>query len=339
MAEAPPADATPTLRRSPRWRRRFVVASRKASVYVFLEVVAALAFAIMAWLIWYKFTVIPPGGQMLPSRQVAGLLLGTLLPAMALVVLFGRRLALRRAAGTTARMHVRLVFFFSLVATIPTLLVAAFAAFLFQSGVDFWFSDNSRGMMQNANNLARGYYEQNQLQVTSQSVAMANDVGYYLSFLKITEPDFADVYRQQLQNRDLTRSGNLPEDCPTERCAPPRWQISSRITRRSASPKSRCRPSTAANRRSSRVTIRRSELSYRSTSEPGFSCIPPEIPRRSASASGATPSPSSPPTTTSHGARARCSCVSTSRCSSSASRWSGSRCGSRCALPTGRWRR
>src|SRR5689334_25424138 len=97
---------------------------------------------------------------------------------MALVVLFGRWLALRRAENSTARLHVRLVFFFSLIAAIPTLLVATFAAFLFQSGVDFWFSSNSRSVMADANNLARGYYEQNQAQVSQQSISMASDIGY-----------------------------------------------------------------------------------------------------------------------------------------------------------------
>ncbi|WP_120715595.1 sensor histidine kinase [Tsuneonella amylolytica] len=206
MTSAPPADASLTARRSPRWWRRFMVASRRANVFLFLEIAAFLAFAAMVWVTWYTFASAPPDGQLLPSRRVAGLLIATLLPAMALVVLIGRRMALRRAAGTTARLHVRLVFFFSMVAAVPTLLVAAFAAFLFQSGVDFWFSNNSRGMMQNANNLARGYYEQNQLQVQSQTIAMAADVGYYLSSFKLTDPDFSDVYGQQLPARELTES-------------------------------------------------------------------------------------------------------------------------------------
>ena len=90
----------------------------------------------------------------------------TFLGVMALLVLAGRRIALRRAAGSTARLHVRLVFFFSMIAAVPTLLVAGFAAFLFQSGVDFWFSDNSRGLMENANQLAEGYYEENQLDLS-----------------------------------------------------------------------------------------------------------------------------------------------------------------------------
>lgn len=209
MAPADQSIPVRAARRSPRWWRRFVVASRKANFYLILEIVATIAFAAMVWTTWYTFTSAPPDGQLLPSRQVAGLLIATLLPAMALLVLLGRRLALRRAAGTTARLHVRLVFFFSLVAAVPTLLVAAFAAFLFQSGVDFWFSDNSRGVMQNANSLAQGYYEQNQVQVGQHTVAMASDIGYYLSSLKLTDPLFSDVYGQQLQARELNESAIL----------------------------------------------------------------------------------------------------------------------------------
>ncbi|MFA9200924.1 MAG: ATP-binding protein [Cypionkella sp.] len=185
--------------------------SRKANFFAVLEIAAALAFAGMVWTTWYTFTSAPPDGQLLPSRQVAGLLIATLLPAMALLVLLGRRLALRRAAGTTARLHVRLVFFFSLVAAVPTLLVAAFAAFLFQSGVDFWFSDNSRGLMRNANELARNYYTQNQLQVANQSVAQAGDMGYYLQSLDITDPDFSSVYILQVQQREINESAILQQ--------------------------------------------------------------------------------------------------------------------------------
>ncbi len=207
MASSPPIPASVrSARRSPRWRRRFIVSSRRANLYLFLELTALIAFLAMVWSAWYTFTSAPPDGQLLPSRRVAVLLIGTLIPAMALLVLLGRRLALRRAEGSTARLHVRLVFFFSLVAAVPTLLVAGFAAILFQSGVDFWFSDNSRGLMQNANALARGYYEQNQVQVANQTVAMASDMQYYLQSFKLTDPDLADIYVLQVKQREINKS-------------------------------------------------------------------------------------------------------------------------------------
>lgn len=186
-----------------------MVASRRSNFFLLLEIVAGLALAAMVLTTWFTFESAPPDGQLVPAGQVASLLIGTLLPAMALVVLFGRRLALRRAAGSTARLHVRLVFFFSLIAAIPTLLVAAFAAVLFQSGVDFWFSDDSRGLMRNANELAQDYYEQNQLEVASETISMASDLLFYFQHGSLTDGGFEDYYRYQAEGRRVNESAIL----------------------------------------------------------------------------------------------------------------------------------
>jgi len=116
---------------------------------------------------------------------------------------------LRRAAGSTARLHVRLVFFFSMVAAIPTLLVAGFAAFLFQTGVDFWFSDDSRGLMENANALAQNYYDANQRDVQQETLAMASDMRFILERVVITDRDFPDFYAVQAQGRKISESAIL----------------------------------------------------------------------------------------------------------------------------------
>ncbi|ALE16484.1 Nitrogen regulation protein NtrY [Altererythrobacter epoxidivorans] len=202
-------------KRSPRWWRRFLVASRRANVFLWLEILSAIALLAAIWTTWFAFTSAPADGQLLPSIQVSVLLIATLIPAMTLLVLVGRRLALRRAAVSTARLHVRLVFFFSLIAAVPTLLVAGFAAFLFQSGVNFWFSSDSRGLMQNANELAQGYYEQNQLEVGNETIAMAGDLRFYFERGSLADDGFADFYKYQAQARDVTESAilqRMPDD-------------------------------------------------------------------------------------------------------------------------------
>ncbi|TMM49929.1 sensor histidine kinase [Qipengyuania marisflavi] len=204
--QAPPQ---PQVRRTPRWRRRFVVASRRANVFALIEIIAIIAFLVMVGSGYAAFSSAPSNGDLLPSRQVAGLLIGTLVPAMALLVLGGRRVAMRRAAGSTARLHVRLVFLFSLIAAVPTLLVAGFAAFLFQSNVDFWFSDQSRGLMQDANELAESYYAQNQLNLANETVSMASDMRYILQRVSPTDSNFALVYEYQAQPRDVNESAIL----------------------------------------------------------------------------------------------------------------------------------
>ncbi len=177
-----------------------------------MEITAVLAFLIMTATTWITLDAQADKGALLPTNLTAFLLVGTLFPAMAILVLLGRRMALRRAAetiGGTGRMHVRLVFIFSLISAVPTLLVVIFASLLFQSGAEFWFSDNSRGMLENANKLARGYYEQAQRDVGYESVAMAEDIGSFLSRESIASPEFAEFYSYQVVNRKLTESAIL----------------------------------------------------------------------------------------------------------------------------------
>jgi len=196
-------------RQSPRWWRRFMIAARKANVFRWLEGIAVLALAAAIWATYSAFTHTGATDVLLPTMQVSVLLMATLVPAMALLVLIGRRVALRRAAGSTARLHVRLVFFFSMVAALPTLLVAGFAAFLFQTGVDFWFSDDSRGLMENANALAQNYYDANQRDVEQNTITMATDMRDILARVPITDPDFPDFYAYQVQAREISESAVL----------------------------------------------------------------------------------------------------------------------------------
>ncbi|ABC63346.1 sensor histidine kinase [Erythrobacter litoralis] len=202
-------DGDQTVQRSPRWWRQFVVASRRANLFRYLELACLLGVIGMIALTYATFTGAPPDGQLLPTQQVTSLLVGTLVPSIALLVLLGRRLALRRAAGSTARLHVRLVALFSIIAAVPTLMVAGFAAFLFQSGVDFWFSGQSRGMMDNVNSLAEGYFEQNQLDVAQQTQAMASDMLFLLEGRDaedLTSEEFLEDYTYHMQARELNES-------------------------------------------------------------------------------------------------------------------------------------
>ena len=182
--------------------------ARRANAYGLIEIVAAFAFVSMT-IVTFATIRAQSDRELMPSDVTASLLVGTLVPAMALLVLLGRRMALRRAAqtlGGTGRLHTQLVFFFSLISAIPTLLVVVFASYLFQSGVEFWFSDSSRGMLENANKLARGYFEQYLRDVGNETIAMATDLRDYLSQTRITSPQFAEGYSYQVVSRKLNES-------------------------------------------------------------------------------------------------------------------------------------
>lgn len=165
-------------RDAPRWRRILSVARRRSRYMPAVEFLTLLlAISIVA--ATYLYLNGQPTTRQLAPPIVAFLLVANLVPGIALLVLLGRRIAKRRAArspvGGGGRLHVRLVALFSVIAATPTLLVVIFASLLFQYGVEFWFSDRARGMLENASELAQGYYQEKRQEVGAETVTMAGD--------------------------------------------------------------------------------------------------------------------------------------------------------------------
>ncbi len=208
---SPASNSDRVARRLPRWWRRAQLTARRINLFGWLEALCAVALVTMLVTSYLSLANMDDPRELVPSALAAAMLVGTLIPALGLIVLWGRRIAIRRAGGTTARLHVNLVFFFSLIAAIPTLFVAVFASLLFQSGVEFWFSDQQRGILENANSLARGFYDENQREVGDTTVAMASDLRFVLEQVPMASPEFVDQYFLQVVARELGESALLTQ--------------------------------------------------------------------------------------------------------------------------------
>jgi two-component system, NtrC family, nitrogen regulation sensor histidine kinase NtrY len=175
-----------------------------------LELGSIVALAAMAIITSVILIGQPPQSEPLSPAAAAALLVANLLPATTLLMLLGRRLALRRAPMVTAegrgQLHIRLVAIFTLLAAVPALLLAIFASVLFQSGVQFWSSDSARGVLENAGALAKGYYEEKLRDVSDETVTMAGDLRFYLSRTTPQDPDFMQAYVDQVLRRKLSES-------------------------------------------------------------------------------------------------------------------------------------
>ncbi|MCP1469711.1 two-component system nitrogen regulation sensor histidine kinase NtrY [Sphingobium sp. OAS761] len=197
-------------RRVSAWRKIAPRILRRGRLAALIEAVTLIVFLGMAGLTYHLLSGNGQSYTLLTPPIVALLLVANLVPAIALLVLLGRRVAKRRAAqsaiGSDGQLHVRLVAIFSIVASVPMLLVVIFASLLFQYGVQFWFSDSARGMLQNASDLARGYYEQNLREVQDETLTMAGDLRDYLTQSEVSSPRFAEGYIYQVVTRKLNRS-------------------------------------------------------------------------------------------------------------------------------------
>ena len=162
----------------------------------------------MAILTWRVLTRGAGDERLLTPIMVALLLLGNLVPSIALLVLIGRRVARRRAArsigGGDGRLHVRLVGIFSLIASVPTLLVVVFASLLFQAGVQFWFSDRAKATLEGAASVVQDSYKREEDRVRVNTVTMAGDAAKLLRAVAIDDPQFVGLVWGQILQRELS---------------------------------------------------------------------------------------------------------------------------------------
>jgi two-component system nitrogen regulation sensor histidine kinase NtrY len=96
---------------------------------------------------------------------------------------------------------------FSILAVVPTVLVAIFASLLFQSGLEFWFSNRARTMLENTVQVARGSYEREVERVANETVTASADLTDYLHKTTLEDPRFQEAFaRNQVLNRNLSEA-------------------------------------------------------------------------------------------------------------------------------------
>jgi two-component system, NtrC family, nitrogen regulation sensor histidine kinase NtrY len=172
---------------------------------VLLALILAGMIGLSAWLLSRS----AEPGTLLSPPLIALLLIAILLPAIALMALYARKVAVQRAeAGGlgSGRLHVRLVALFTAIAAVPTVLVAIFASVLFQSGLEFWFSNRARNMLENTVQVAQGAYQYELGTVGDEATAMAGDLTGYLQKISIDDPRFKTAFAYQTYQRSLNEA-------------------------------------------------------------------------------------------------------------------------------------
>lgn len=149
-------------------------------------------------------------GTFLEPPLIALLLVSILLPAISLMALYARKVAVRRAERGglgSGRLHVRLVALFTAIAAVPTVLVAIFASVLFQSGLQFWFSNRARNMLENSVQIARSRYQDEVERVANETTTASGNIAEYLHQTTIDDPRFALAFAKlQVLNRGLSEA-------------------------------------------------------------------------------------------------------------------------------------
>jgi two-component system nitrogen regulation sensor histidine kinase NtrY len=172
------------------------------------------ALAVTAVLLGMATFVLLAGGSPLgPTRpgQIVGVVLANagvlLLLAASLAARLVRVWAERRKGSAGARLHVRLVLVFGVVAVVPSLVVAAFAAVFFNLGIQAWFSDRVRDTLEASLVASRAWLDQHRDEIRVDALAMAADLNRAAQvFLPQNMPAFERQLATQASVRGLTEA-------------------------------------------------------------------------------------------------------------------------------------
>src|SRR5437764_6001199 len=169
---------------------------------------AALASGIATYL---ALTGAPPFGPR--PTLVLSLLNLDLVLLLALATLVAKRLvevwAERRRGLAGSRLQVRLVGLFSLIAVLPTIVVAVFSYLFFSFGIESWFSDRVRTAISESVAVADAYVKEHQQAIRADALAMATDLDRYASTLQLNPQYLAPVLTAQAAMRSLTEAAVL----------------------------------------------------------------------------------------------------------------------------------
>ena len=167
--------------------------------------ISALASGIATYL---ALTGAPPFGP--HPNAVLALLNLDLILLLALGAVIAKRLievwAERRRGLAGSRLQIRLVVLFSLIAVMPTIIVAGFSYLFFSFGVEFWFSDRVRTAITESLAVAEAYLHEHQQAIRADVLAMANDLNRNSVQLALNPQHLQQVVSAQAALRGLTEA-------------------------------------------------------------------------------------------------------------------------------------
>ena len=145
------------------------------------------ADAVIYWLVAANLVVLLPLGLVLVVRLV-------------------RVWVERRRGSAGSRLHVRLVVLFGVVAVTPAIVVAVFATFFFNLGIQAWFNDRVRTALHESLQASQGYLEEHRNHIRADAVGMSNDLLRAMDELQNDLNGFGHVLYDQTVLRGLAEA-------------------------------------------------------------------------------------------------------------------------------------
>jgi two-component system nitrogen regulation sensor histidine kinase NtrY len=135
---------------------------------------------------------------------------------LGLMYLIGREISrlikARRRGRAAARLHVRIVALFSIVAITPAVLVAIFASITLNVGLDRWFAIRTQAIVDSSSNIAQAYMLENAGYLQGQTLSMATDLDRNRALFYLDRTGFVELMTRQAKGRGFLGAFLVQED-------------------------------------------------------------------------------------------------------------------------------
>ncbi len=173
-----------------------------------MVVLTSLATAAVSFSILMGVTPITPTPQI--TRALAYVNAGLIV----LLLLFiareiDRIIRARQHGRAAARLHVRIVALFSLVAAVPAIVVAIVASVTLNVGLDRWFAIRTKDIVNSSISIARSYVEENARNLQGTTLSMAANLDSARTLYSLDRNGFKQLLDQQSAGRGLLQASLL----------------------------------------------------------------------------------------------------------------------------------
>jgi two-component system nitrogen regulation sensor histidine kinase NtrY len=163
------------------------------------------------------FLVLTGLSPVLPTHEVVVTLLLTNAAAVAILcAIIGwelwQVLQARRRGRAGARLHIRIVGLFSVIAAAPAILVAIVASITLDRGLDRWFSGRTKSVIENSLSVAEAYVREHAELIRGDIAAMAFDVSRAKPLFDQDRERFRQFFNAQASLRGLPNAMILDKD-------------------------------------------------------------------------------------------------------------------------------
>jgi two-component system, NtrC family, nitrogen regulation sensor histidine kinase NtrY len=180
------------------------------------------AIALGLALLWATATFLVLGGLtwITPVDVVVKqLLLGNAVTGVLLLAIIGREvwvvIQARWRGRAGSRLHVQIVGLFSVIAAVPTILIAVVASTTLDRGLDRFFSTRTRAMIDQSQIVAKAYLSEHAQIIGGDSLAMAFDVARAKPLFDQNREQFHKFFTAQAKVRGLSAAMIIASDAST----------------------------------------------------------------------------------------------------------------------------